>query len=146
MDIWQFNNAVMRWLVRWNIPNILIGALLARSDQPVVRGFASQNVGWGVVNLGIAFLGGRVTQRRREKLADPNAPEVLARETRNMRRLLLVNAGLDLLYVLGGWRLAATRGQSDARMRGAGYGIMLQGALLFVWDAVLVLMMPRRSE
>jgi hypothetical protein len=143
MTIWEFNQALTRWLVRWNLPNIALGGLLSTRPDPLLRGIGSQHIGWGLINLGIALFGGRATARRRETLPDPDAPDILAKEARNLRRLLLINAGLDVLYVLGGWRLARTRGATDARARGMGFGIMIQGALLFVWDVWLARRVPK---
>ena len=65
---------------------------------------------------------------------DPQAPEITARESRNLRRLLLVNAGLDVGYMAAGSALARTKGQNDPGWRGHGIGILLQGAFLWVFD------------
>nr|NLI50751.1 hypothetical protein [Propionibacterium sp.] len=50
-----------------------------------------------------------------------------------MRRILGVNAALDVVYTLGGLALVRTRGH-DPFLRGTGWGIAVQGAFLFGFD------------
>lgn len=142
--IWVFNRRLSRWLTGWNIVNILVGIVILRRGG-FWRGVGSQNIGWGLINIGIAVIGTRVTQGRYDSLENPESPAILEKETRNLRRLLLVNAFLDLLYVAGGRRFAQGAGAEDSRRRGMGVGIMIQGALLFVWDVFLVRVMPKTN-
>ncbi|MBN1486484.1 MAG: hypothetical protein JW981_02505 [Anaerolineae bacterium] len=51
-----------------------------------------------------------------------------------MRRILSVNTGLDVLYVGGGLLVAKSKGRDDDVWRGAGSGIVVQGAFLFFFD------------
>ena len=51
-----------------------------------------------------------------------------------LRRLLLVNAALDVLYVAGGVTLAVRRGKDDPYWRGVGLGIVVQGGFLLGFD------------
>jgi hypothetical protein len=41
-----------------------------------------------------------------------------------------------VLYVLGGLWLARTKGEDDEFWRGSGWGIVVQGAFLFVFDLI----------
>ena len=56
------------------------------------------------------------------------------REAGGLRRLLWINAGLDVLYVAGGLLLAFTLGRRSPFAAGSGWGIVLQGAFLFGFD------------
>ncbi len=143
MTIWDFNKRVTRWLLRWNLVNIAFGLLIAGRGEKA-RGIASQNIGWGAINIGIAQFGSVGTRRRYAALPDPDAKEVIQQETRNLRRVLLVNSGLDLLYILGGKRYMKAR--TSPRDKGIGQGIMIQGALLLVFDVILLLLMPTVNE
>lgn len=135
MNIWQFNELLTRRLLAWNIPNIVAGLWLTR-QAGFWRGFASQAIGWGFISVCIAVIGRMLTRRRYLILDDPYATDVMVKETRNLRRILWINTGLDVLYMLGGWHFARTRGQADEARRGAGWGIVLQGWLLFVFDLI----------
>ncbi|MBI1259787.1 MAG: hypothetical protein GC204_20155 [Chloroflexi bacterium] len=61
-------------------------------------------------------------------MPDPFAPQVLEREAHNLRQLLWINTALDLLYVAGG-RWLIRRGK-----HGTGWGIVVQGMFLFLFD------------
>jgi hypothetical protein len=90
--------------------------------------------GRAAVNAGIAYVGATSTAQRQAALPDANLPGRHLEEGRNLHRLLLINAGLDVLYILGG--LALMRGNASASQRGTGWGIVLQGAALLVFDIV----------
>lgn len=136
MDAWEHEAALSRQIRRWAGASMAGGALLAvvgalRRDTRL-RDFGVQNAGWGVINAGIAVGADRVRRRRLARLADPRAPDVLAREHRVLRRLLVVNAGLDVGYVACG--LAWYR--SRDRSRGHGAAVLVQGAFLLAFDSV----------
>ena len=103
------------------------------------RGVGEQYVGWGVVNALIALIG------RRPPAAANMLVEVAAKK-RTLSRLLWLNTGLDVLYVLGGWRLMRGRGATNARWRGRGLGIVLQGGFLFFFDLLNALALRRVGE
>lgn len=90
------------------------GALAARSGT---RGFGRQTALWGAVDGAIALVGAR-----RRASRGPTDP-------RRLRRVLLVNAGLDVGYLAAGmWLLR------DGRWRGDGVAVLVQGAFLLVLD------------
>lgn len=143
MNIWQFSAQVSARLLRWATASTLVGLALLPA-RAFWRGVGAQAVGWGVIDAAIALVGGVMGQRSRSRLADPHAPDVLAREARNLRRLLWINAGLDVLYMLGGWLWA--RRKRDAFGKGTGWGIVVQGAFLFGFDLYHALRVPRDGQ
>jgi len=143
MTIWGFNEQLTRRLFAWNVVNIAIGMLVGRGDE-WQRGVGSQSVGWGLVNIGIALIGGRATRQRALK-PDAHTPATLHKEARNLRRLLWINSGLDVLYMLGGWWLARREAARPFR-RGMGHGIIVQGALLLLFDVIHALDVPSHDE
>jgi hypothetical protein len=131
-DVWKFSADVSDRLLTWNMFNIIAGVIIGRRGG-ILRGFASQNIGWGMINSAIALLGHRMNLRRMATIDDPEDPAVQRAESRNLRLILAVNGLLDILYILGGRRIA--RGTNLLSMRrGIGLGIMVQGALLFLFD------------
>lgn len=137
-DIWDFQERLSNRLLLVNIVNIALGLLLSRR-QGDLKGVGNQAVGWGVVNIGIA-VGGRIAAERRQKnMESPLAPEVQQKETHNLKRILLINSVLDVFYVLSG-RWMTRR----PNLRGQGIGIMIQGALLFIFDLVHVWQMQKK--
>jgi hypothetical protein len=141
--IWDFAHDLPRWLIGWNVLNIAFGIALSKGESPVRRGIATQNVGWGVINIFIGLFAMFSTRRRKAKIKRPNAPDVLKKETNGMRNLLLVNLFLDLVYMFGGSRTADSL---NVYQRGIGLGIIIQGGLLFVWDTFLLLAMPSKKS
>lgn len=127
-----------------NLVNILAGIFVSRSNA-FWKAFGGQAMGWGLINIGIAVVGGWFGGKRGAKDDAFSAP-ILAKESRNLRRLLWINAGLDMLYMLGGWRLARSSGESQPGRRGTGWGIVLQGALLFVFDVFHALRVPKHDR
>ncbi len=83
---------------------------------------------------------------RRRAEPDALSPAVVAKEQRNLQRLLWINTGLDVLYILGGLKLVQTKGAGDARWRGRGWGIVVQGGFLFFFDAFQAMALTRGSR
>lgn len=142
MTIWQFSTQLSRRLLAWAGFSIAVGAALAAQKSPFLQGFGAQFAGWGAVDALIALIGAR-SSGRKQQAADAHAPATLAAETRKLRRLLWLNTGLDVLYVLGGYRLARGRGATDDAWRGHGWGIIVQGGFLFWFDLLHALRLGR---
>ncbi len=140
LTIWTYQEAMSRRLLRWSVLSIAVGFVLTPLNS-FWRGFGWQAVGWGVIDAAIALFG-RESARKRQAL--PDAATRLERERHNLSLLLWINAGLDVLYLLGG-RALAERRQSSRMLRGTGWGIVLQGAFLFLFDVYHAINLPRRG-
>lgn len=123
-------------LALWGGGSVLAGTLLlalvalrrAAGDLAFLRHFAVQTAAWGAVDLAIV-----VWAWRGLALRDAAGAEWLD-------RFLWLNLGLDVGYVgvgvtlaLCGWRLGRR-----LALVGAGAGVVVQGAALFLLDLVLV--------
>ncbi|MCA9868077.1 MAG: hypothetical protein KIS95_00110 [Anaerolineae bacterium] len=135
MDIWKFQKHLTAMLLGWAAAGILSGLALTGKRDPLRQGVAEQFVGWGLVNAAIA-LAGRMSATRRQQLPNATTAAVQTAERRKIARLLYVNTGLDVFYVVGGALAARTRGATDKRWRGRGLGIMVQGGFLFFFDLI----------
>jgi alpha-beta hydrolase superfamily lysophospholipase len=128
--IWAFVDVLGRRLVLWAVLSVLAGAAMLAWGDAFWRGVGFMFVAWGVIDGLIGVAGRWFADRNRRRLrGDADAP---AREATRIRRILWINAGLDVLYIAGGAWLLATAG--DAGGAGAGLGIVLQGAFLLVFD------------
>jgi len=144
MTIWQFNYAISKRLRILNIINLLVGLLMTLVG-PFWRGVGSQAVGWSIINIGIARFGRAQTARRFAQVEEPYRSDVMGKEARNLRRLLLVNVLIfNPLYIIGGWRYASRR--DSLFQQGIGWGIVLQGVFLFCFDLFHVLNIPRTKR
>jgi hypothetical protein len=142
MDIWQYYKTITRRLLAWSVVSMIAGVAFLLLG-PLWQGVGLEAIAWGMIDAGIALIGGWVTRRRRAGLEPPFAPEVLSREARSLRRILLINTGLDVLYVAGGVALALTLGVDSLFWRGNGWGIVIQGGFLFFFDLFHALGVPR---
>ncbi len=121
-----FTQTIMRRLLLWGALSTLGGVLLQFSRKPFWIGVGQQAIGWGVIDTLIALIAGRATSR--------------SFSGRILRRVLLFNAALDVLYMLGGFIFARTKGATDEKLRGQGWGIVLQGLFLFKFDLIHALL------
>lgn len=133
IDIWAFQTQLTRRLTWWSLASIVTGALLL-IPPGFWRGFGIQCLTWGVIDLAIAFFGNWGTEKRRVKLSPKEQLAAQPGERVKLAKILWLNTGLDVLYILGGLALAFTLGASDGFWRGNGWGIVLQGGFLFFFD------------
>jgi hypothetical protein len=68
-----------------------------------------------------------------------------AHQSRQFEAFVWANAALDLGYILGG-RWLVNRYSVDEGKRGMGWGIILQGAFLLVWDILLAIFVHGRRR
>jgi hypothetical protein len=138
-DPWSLAARVGRQLALWALLSVVAGGLLAWTAAAVagelavtLRAIALQFVVWGVIDGAIAAFGERDRRRRiaRGEASDPRATQAFGAR---LRRLLRLNAGLDLVYVAVGvallvaWRTPAGLGH--------GLGVLVQGGFLLAFDA-----------
>jgi len=134
MNIWQQQDALSRNLLKWAGLSVALGLVFSLGNK-FWRGVGSQFLGWGVTNALIAIFGQAAARQRVAELENPGLADIQAQEAEKLSRLLWVNAGLDVLYMLGG-RAMSRRDVGDGRMKGMGLGIVLQALFLLVFDVV----------
>ena len=139
-NIWQFQQVLSKRLLRWGLGSVLVG-LLMRFGGTFWKKLGNQFIAWGAVDALIALFG-EISQRDRiDDIPNPGKSDVRQDESKNLKRLLWVNAFLDVFYVLGGlWWSKRDEGDGDAK--GNGLGVVLQGAFLFVFDVIHALNAP----
>jgi hypothetical protein len=112
VDTTPIAQGLMLWAL-FSLGGGVLGLWWARA--PFFRAFWFMTGAWGLVDGGLAFLGWLGEGAEREAL----------------RRLLLLNAGLDLGYLALGLLLFSRR---QAHLRGFGAAILVQGGFLFLFD------------
>lgn len=140
MNIWKFQRDLSRVLGFWGLMNIIGGVLLiagsglTSNKRPRITAIGIQSAGWGVINALIAYFGFRSSQKKEANLPDPLNEEIQQKESRNLKRLLLINTGLDVLYSLGGASLIWKGDRNRPQIAGHGFGILIQAVFLFFFD------------
>jgi hypothetical protein len=122
----------MQTLGIWALSNIAIGTYASLTTSGERQSFWQMNAGWNIVNAGIATMG-YFSQTY------PMTLSATLQEQHSIETILAFNAGLDLAYIIGGLYMKEKANTSDnpERLRGFGNAIMLQGAFLFIFDAIL---------
>jgi hypothetical protein len=146
MDTWHSSDVIFRRLLLWSAFSVALGFKLATAQSSRQRAMGQQFVVWGGVDGAIALVARLLIQRRQRLAADPNDPELHRREAEKIGRLLWINTGLDVLYVLGGVALMQTRGRRDAKTHGHGLGVTIQGGFLLAFDLWHALQMRRKTR
>ncbi|MGF7214436.1 hypothetical protein GGR92_000576 [Spirosoma lacussanchae] len=152
-DLRQFSEQRLRHqktlglaLGSYALANIAVGSIAAGQTSGQTRYFHQMNVYWNLFNLGIAgagLLGGRKRSTGGETLADA------VRQHENLKQLLLVNAGLDVAYVVGGAYLrqrADLKPDKADQLRGYGTSVMVQGGFLLAFDLVNYFIAKNRGD
>ena len=142
MTIWSLQARISRQLLIWSALSIVTGALLLFL-APFWRGVGVQGLVWGAIDAAIAGFGLMQLRRKRGK-PDADLPETLQREARSLRRSLLINAGLDVLYIVGGVLILTNFTAEFAH--GNGVGIIIQGGFLLVFDTFYAFRVQRNME
>ncbi|MGC8785351.1 MAG: DUF6992 family protein [Armatimonadota bacterium] len=124
-----FQQNLLLRLSLWSVVSVFSGGILAllSPSSSFWAAFGGMNAAWGMVNLLIASLGlYGVMKKMRTGIVDET------REKHRLQRLLVVNAGLDVIYIAVGVAMA-TAGKTPL-WQGFGWGIILQGGFLFLFD------------
>lgn len=128
------------------LANIAVGSIAAGQATGETKYFHRMNVYWNLFNLGIAgagLLGSRKRTGASETLADA------VRQHENMKQVLLLNAGLDVAYVVGGAYLrerAKSQPDKADQLRGYGSSIMVQGGFLLAFDLANYFIFKHRGD
>jgi hypothetical protein len=135
----KINYSGTRVLALWGVSNVAaggIGYFAARRDE--WKYFHGMNAAWGAINAGIAALSLRAT---RKQMAEPFNSKGYYERYRHDKKLYLINAGLDVLYIAGGAAMVeySTHNKDNAAMLlGFGRSIAVQGVALLLFDNIML--------
>lgn len=143
----QVNRIGMIALSSWAVGNMGVNGFALRSPSSNEQAhFYRMNIFWNVVNLGLAIPGLRYSL-----ITDPstiNLAETVG-EYHQMGKILLMNAGLDVAYITGGFlmkEMAKSREKKQDILRGYGRSLILQGGFLLAFDVVMYSVLHSKSQ
>lgn len=128
-----YETQAMSTLMAWAVASVATGTmLLTTSRDNYVRAVGVQNVAWGAIDGAIAAFGYRGIHK--QSLLDKPVIHWKTEDQR-LRKIFLINAGLDVLYIAAG---AAFMGLSKNEIvRGSGAGVIFQGSFLLAFDGAM---------
>jgi hypothetical protein len=129
----DYNKQGMLILGSWAVLNLLLGSIAIFRTRGQSQAFHQMNAYWNVVNLGIAVFG----FWQASQVAVLNFWEVLVAQ-QQIEKILLANSALDFGYMaLGLYLIERGRRTDKDKWVGFGKSIVLQGAFLLFFDAIL---------
>lgn len=126
-DVMNHQRKAMYVLGGWSTLSTGVGLYQLSSTSNFVRGMGVQNLAWGLIDGAIAGYALYDLKRKEGKPID------LKLEQEKFRKVLLINTLLDVLYIGTG---ALMMQHGNAKWRGHGQGIIIQGSFLFLFDGV----------
>lgn len=131
----SLNQKGMLILGTWSIGNMIWSGFNLNNSDGLKRSYHQMNLGWNAVNLAIAGFG----YYQSIQLQNFSLIESLEAQE-SIKRILAVNAGLDLAYMAGGFYLrerAKNRSEEFDRWEGFGRAVIINGAFLFTFDLIM---------
>lgn len=133
----NINRTGMLVLGGWALSNIAYGGYGNLKYDNERKYFNQMNMMWNFVNVGIA--GFALYQSFSTDFSLLTQEQMINNHT-NTQNLYLINAGLDILYMAGGWYMINASNSSEKnqmRLKGYGQSVILQGGFLFAFDLVM---------
>lgn len=149
-------------LLLWGLGSVLVGIPVVLSGSAFWRGFGIQAAAWGAIDAFIALYA--LLRARHLSGLEPNEVREV-RAALKLRRILLINGALDVLYVTAGLAVvlwARGAGGADAPgvlgakssvgaggagagvAAGTGFGILVQGLFLLFFDFYHATALPKQ--
>ena len=138
----NINRNGMYILGGWAIANIISGTVGNYSSSGKTKYFHQFNAVWNTVNLGIAVFGLTGIS------ADPLSLSESFSEFNSLQNLLLLNAALDVAYIVSGFYLkerSKNAGSKNNLLIGYGNSLIMQGSFLLAFDLVLYFLHKNNS-
>jgi integral membrane sensor domain MASE1 len=131
---------MMSQLLFWAGLSLGVGVPMLFSSREWVRSFGGMTAAWAIVNAIIAILSLLSVRRKARQNADA---ETIRGWMHHLVRLLWLNAGLDVVYVLVGVGLIVWN-PTNRMLNGFGWAVIIQGAFLLLFDTWHAVRLPRR--
>lgn len=130
----SYNEKGMLILGGWAVGNMVWGGIASGQTTGQTKAFHQMNLYWNSVNLIIAGFG--YWQSTKERAGTDFWVTMEAQQS--MEKILLFNAALDIAYIAGGMYIKERGLRIDKeKFIGFGKSIILQGAFLLTFDAIM---------
>ena len=132
----QLNQRNMLALGTWATGNIVYGSIAAPNHIGDEKYFHRMNVYWNTVNLGLAGASYFLAKKKTHQII---SLEQNLKEQKRLEKILLINTGLDVGYMLTGFYFQNRSQQQNLtenkyQMKGYGQSLVMQGTFLLAFD------------
>lgn len=122
----------------WGAANIVGSGIGAFTTEGETQAFHQMNVGWGIVNTGLAALSLVGNKNAKTDLSEVET----IKQLEATKRIFLFNAALDVAYMAtGAYMIEKAKSVDDGKrsdqLSGFGKSFILQGAGLMIFDAAM---------
>jgi len=119
---------------------------MLRSRSDWLRGLGSQFFSWGAVDSVIAVFALRNAEKKSRQFEQGEiSKDEHIRQAGQFEQFIWLNTLLDIGYIVAG-NAFANRYPDNRYRQGMGWGVIIQGAFLFIWDLFLVLIAQRKRR
>ena len=128
----------------YSAANVIYGSIASSQTTGSNKYFHEMNAIWNGITLGISAIGYLAKKKEGDLSYSSSLKKQHATE-----KLFLFNAGLDLAYIAGGAYLnekSKTGTGNPAKLKGYGQSVMLQGAVLLLFDGILYTIHNRHGK
>lgn len=136
-NLYLYQKRTFPILLGWATGSVVSGLLWWRSASEFYQGLGSQFSLWGLIDGLIAVFGIQSAKRNHARYQsgeiDRNKHD---QQAKLFETIVWVNVILDLGYIIAGI-LYKGRHRDNPRRRGVGFGVLLQGSFLLIWDILL---------
>jgi hypothetical protein len=145
-NLFIYQRHAMPVLLGWGIGSVFSGLLMLRSRSDWLRGLGSQFFSWGAVDSVIAVFALRNAEKKSRQFEQGEiSKDEHIRQAGQFEQFIWLNTLLDIGYIVAG-NAFANRYPDNRYRQGMGWGVIIQGAFLFIWDLFLVLIAQRKRR
>lgn len=141
---YHIDKTALKVLGSYSAANIIYGSIAASQTNGSNRYFHQMNAIWNGITLGIIAIG-HFTNKKETGLSFSQS----LKKQQTTEKLFLLNAGLDIAYIAGGAYInekSKTTSNNPDRLKGYGRAVMLQGAVLLLFDGVVYAIHNRHGK
>jgi hypothetical protein len=142
-NLYRYQVQAFPLLLGWAAGSLAAGLAWLAGPNRFLRGLGVQFAAWGLIDGLIALLA--LKGARKRLVVGAPALDEHDRQALQFEKIVWANAVLDVFYVLGGVFLLR-RAAQDGQRRGMGWGVILQGGFLLIWDILLAGLAGRRRR
>ena len=128
-------------LSSWSAVNLIASPIFSNnlySAKTSTDYFHQMNFNWNLINAGIVTASHILVHKDNKK---PWNLDLISEKKKKAEKSILINMGLDLIYVISGFALNQTANPNKDNFKinkGYGSSLMIQGGYLFLYDAIFL--------